>query len=234
MQQWQKQKLKSEVIQGENSDVKKLFFFIFRLAKKKAKKLTHDLPERLEKKYNEQNFKRLLKTMMDRKKVDKELLEKQTKFLKDRMRFNEQKKVAIKQNIARIDEDLSTIRSRLIPVEEYQATRDELVSENVDGIFVKPLDYEKILTTALEVVESQPELKPMSLADTYKRCEINREIINQSLGGGAKAKFERYRLERQQNQSMMSRFSSMSQLPGTRSVTFSTDYKDDGNLESLH
>lgn len=191
------------------------------------------MPERLEKKYNEQNFKRLLKTMMDRKKVDKELLEKQTKFLKDRMRFNEQKKVAIKQNIAKIDEDLSSIRSRLIPIEEHQATRDELVSENVDSIFIKPIDYEKILEDALKVVESQPEMKPMSLADTYKRCKLNREILNQSLGGGAKAKFERYRMERQQNQAM-SRFSSMSQLPGSRSVTFSTDYKEEGNLESLN
>lgn len=171
--------------------------------------------------------------MMDRKKVDKELLEKQTKFLKDRMRFNEQKKVAIKQNIAKIDEDLSSIRSRLIPVEEYQATRDELVSENVDTFFTKPLDYEKILTDALKIIESQPELKPMTLADTYKRCKLNREILNQSMMGGAKAKFERYRLERQRNQGM-SRFSSMSQLPGSRSVTFSTDYRDEGNLESFH
>lgn len=164
--------------------------------------------------------------MMERKKVDKELLEKQTKFLKERMRFNEQKKVAIKQNIAKIDEDLSSVRSRLIPVEEYQATRDELVSENVDDIFVKPLDFEKILTDALEVVGMQAELKPMTLADTYKRCRLNREIINQSLGGGAKAKFEKYRSERQQNQGM-SRFSSMSILPGSRSVTFSTDYRDE-------
>lgn len=161
--------------------------------------------------------------MMERKKVDKELLEKQTKFLKERMRFNEQKKVAIKQNIAKIDEDLSSVRSRLIPVEEYQATRDELVSENVDEIFVTPLDYEKILTDALEVVSMQAEMKPMTLADTYKRCRLNREIINQSMGGGAKAKFERYRLERQQNQGMSR----------SRSVTFSTDYRDEGTLESL-
>jgi hypothetical protein len=200
----------------------------FRLAKKKARKQTYDLPERLEKKWNDQNYKRLLKTMMERKKVDKELLEKQTKFLKDRMRFNEQKKVAIKQSIAKIEDDLSAVRSRLIPVEEYQASRDELVTENVEGIFVKQLDYHAIEKEAIEVVNAQPEMKPMTLADIYKRCKVNREVLNQSLGGGAKAKFERYRMEREQNQSI-SRYSSMSQLQGSRSVTFSTEPKENEN-----
>lgn len=71
--------------------------------------MVYDLPERLEKKWNEQNYKRLLKIMMERKKVDKELLEKQTKILKDRMRYNEQKKVAIRENFSRIDEGKSCI-----------------------------------------------------------------------------------------------------------------------------
>lgn len=166
--------------------------------------------------------------MMERKKVDRELLEKQTKFLKDRMRFNEQKKVAIKQSIAKIDDDLSAVRSRLTPVEEYQASRDELVTENVENIFVKTLDYQAIESEALDVVKTQPAMSPMTLADIYKRCKVNREILNQSLGGGAKAKFERYRMEREQNQSI-SRFSSMSQLPGPRSVTFSAEPKENEN-----
>lgn len=166
--------------------------------------------------------------MMERKKVDKELLEKQTKFLKDRMRFNEQKKVAIKQSIAKIEDDLSAVRSRLIPLEEYQASRDELVTENVEEIFVKPLDYKTIEKEAIEEIKSQPEMKPMTLADIHMRCKINREVLNQSLGGGAKAKFERFRMEREQNQSI-SRYSSMSQLPGSRSVTFSTEPKETEN-----
>ena len=191
--------------------------------------MVYDLPERLEKKWNEQNYKRLLKIMMERKKVDKELLEKQTKILKDRMRYNEQKKIAIKESFSKIDEDLSTIRARLIPVEEYQATREELAAEVVDEIFLTQLDYQKIEEESLEIVESSPEMRPMTLPDILKRCKMNREILNQSVGGGARAKFERFRMERQHQK--MSRFSSISHLPGTRSVTFSTDLKDyDGRL----
>lgn len=186
--------------------------------------MVYDLPERLEKKWNEQNYKRLLKIMMERKKVDKELLEKQTKILKDRMRYNELKKVAIKESFSKIDEDLSTIRARLIPVEEYQATREELATEVVDSILLKQLDYQNIEGQALEVIDGLPDMRPMTLPDVLKRCKMNREILNQSLGGGARAKFERFKLERQHQK--MSRYSSISQLPGTRSVTFSTDLKD--------
>lgn len=190
--------------------------------------MVYDLPERLEKRWNEQNYKRLLKIMMERKKVDKDLLEKQTKILKDRMRYNNQKKVAIKESFSRIDEDLSTIRARLIPVEEYQATREELATETVCEILEKEIDYQKLETQSLEQIEIQPEINPMTLPDILKRCKMNREILNQSVGGGSRARFERFRNERQQQK--LSRYSSISQLPGTRSVTFSTDLKDhDGN-----
>lgn len=196
-----------------------LFFYFHRRAKKQAKKLVYDLPEKLEKKWNEQNYKRLLKIMMERKKVDKELLEKQTRILKDRMRYNEQKKVAIKENFSRIDADLSTIRARLIPVEQYQTTRAELASEKVSEILKIHLHYQTIEEKALQQVDNQPDMQPMKLHEILKRCKLNREILNQSVGGGARAKFERFRHERQQQK--MSRFSSMSQLPGARSVTFS-------------
>lgn len=181
--------------------------------------MVYDLPEKLEKKWNEQNYKRLLKIMMERKKVDKELLEKQTKILKDRMRYNEEKKVAIKENFSRIDADLSTIRARLIPAEQYQTTREELAAEKVNEILSVHLDYLKIKEHALKEVESQPDMKPMTLHEVLKRCKLNREILNQSMGGGARAKFERFRHQRQQQK--MSRYSSLSQLPGSRSVTFS-------------
>lgn len=119
---------------------------------------------------------------------------------------------------------MSTIRARLIPVEEYQATREELATEIVEEILNIRLDYQTIEGQALEQVENQPDMQPMTLHEILKRCKMNREIINQSLGGGALAKFERFRTERQQHK--MSRFSSISHLPGSRSVTFSTEFKD--------
>lgn len=226
MLKWQKLKLKSKIDLNLIHLIQISLFenFILRRAQKNAKKMTYDLPERLERKWEEQNYKRLLKVMMERKKVDKELLEKQTKILKDRMHFNERKKVAIKESFAQIEQDLSAIRARLIPVEEYQATREELVSESVDEILQNRPDYKSIEAEAMEQIKNLPEMIPMTLPEIIKRCKTNREILNQSMGGGAKAKFERFRLERQQQK--MSRYSSISHIPGTRSVTFSTEPKD--------
>lgn len=147
---------------------------------------------------------------MERKKVDRELLEKQTKILKDRIRYDEEKKVAIKDTLSRLETDLSEIRSRLIPVEEYRSTREELVNENVD-IMLQPkqLNYEHIEFDALEGLKDQPEIKPMDMADILKRCKLNRNIINQSLGGYNNSKFAKFRNERQQSHS---RYSSTSQI----------------------
>ncbi|CAG9804741.1 unnamed protein product [Chironomus riparius] len=178
-------------------------------AKKNARKQTYDLPERLQKKWKEQNYKRLLKVIMERKKVDRELLEKQTKILKDRIRYDEEKKVAIKQSVSRIEEDLSTIRSRLIPVEEYKSSRAELVSENVDIMYSRQLNFKMIETDALNSMKDQPELKPMNMSDILRRCQSNRNIISQSLGGYNNSKFARFKSERQQSHS---RYSSTSQV----------------------
>lgn len=166
---------------------------------------------------------------MERKKVDKELLEKQTRILKERIKYNEQKKVAIKENFSRIDQDLSTIRARLIPVEQHQTTRAELASEKVDEILKIHLNYRNIEGQALQQVDNQPDMNPMTLHDILKRCKLNREILNQSMGGGARARFEKYRRERQQHKT--SRFSSISHLPGTRSVTFSRNELE-GNADT--
>ncbi|CRL02297.1 CLUMA_CG015432, isoform A [Clunio marinus] len=193
-------------------------------AKKQAKKMVFDLPQRLEKKYNEQNYKRLLKVLMERKKVDKELLDKQTKVLKERMRYNEQKRVAIKENFSKINEDLSTIRARLIPVEEYQASRNELATEAVDEILRSKLDYQLIEEQSLAQLETLPEMHPMTKADILRRCKENRDWLNQSMGGGDRLSFENSKLKRHIRK--MSDLSVISHFPGNRSVTFSADLKD--------
>ncbi|KAG5681639.1 hypothetical protein PVAND_011054 [Polypedilum vanderplanki] len=195
-----------------------------KLAKRNAKKSKHDLHERMEKKWNDQNYKRLLKIMMERKKVDRDLIEKQTKILKDRMRYSEEKKLAIKQNLAKIEEDISSVRSRLIPIEEYQATREELVSETIDLMLSKTLDYQEIENNALKEMEIQPEMDYMKISEILKRCKLNRDILNQSMG--MQPKFAKFRQDRH---SKMSRYSSMSQLGGVRTseIHLSAEPKED-------
>lgn len=164
---------------------------------------------------------------MERKKVDRDLLEKQTKILKDRMKYNEEKKLAIKENFSKIDNDLSTIRARLIPVEQHETSREELVKESIAPIFNSSIDYPSFESESLKHIESQPEMAPMTLFDILKRCKENRDLINTSMGGGANAKFEKFRRERQMR---MSRISSISNFP--RSMTHSVDFKDHSTIET--
>jgi hypothetical protein len=59
---------------------------------------------------------------------------------------------------------------------------------------------------ALEGLKDQHKLNPMTMNDIYMRCKMNRNIINQSLGGNAK--FSKFKNERQSR----SRYSSTSQI----------------------
>lgn len=187
--------------------------------------MNFDLTERLDKKWSDQNYKRLLKTMMERKKVDKELLESQTKILKDRMAYNEEKKVAVRQNLSKIEDDLSAIRARLIPTEEYRETREELISEKVEKLLAKPLDYKAIESEALKMISAQPQMQPLTLPDVLKRCKSNRDILNQTVGGGKSTRFDKIRSHR--NEFKTNSHNSLIHPPRPRSVTFSAELKDD-------
>lgn len=167
------------------------------------------------------NYKRLLKIMTDRKlKVDHELLEQQTKPLKDRMKYSEDKKKAIKESFSRIDSDLATIRARLMPVVQHEATREELVKESVVAIIKQESRvYKKFEDDALKVVRDNLEdaynTPPMTMSEIIRRSKQNREILNNSLGGGnsigPKERLQRYK-ERRFSKSPQNR---------SRSVTFS-------------
>lgn len=193
---------------------------IYRRAKKNARKLTYDLPERLEKKWNEQNYKRLLSIMMERKNVDRELLEKQTKILKDRMIYNDEKGRAIKDNFSTIDNDLSTIRARLIPVKQHETSREEIVLDSVEKNTKSSLNYKLIEVEALGNIECQPEMKSMSIFDILRRCKENRDLLNMSLGGGQNAKFEKFRRERQFRMSRVSSISNIQRSHHSQSLDF--------------
>lgn len=200
----------------------------YRRAKKNARKLTYDLPERLEKKWNEQNYKRLLNIMMERKHVDRELLDKQTRILKERLTYNDEKQVAIKDSFSRIDNDLSTIRARLIPVEQHEVSREELVLDSVEKKTQTSFNYKSMESDALSSVECQPKMEPMSIFDILKRCKENRDLINMSLGGGLNAKFEKFRREKQMRMSRMSSVSNINRSLHSQTV----DYRDHSTIET--
>lgn len=185
--------------------------------------MVYDLPERLNKKWNEQNYKRLLKIMMERKKVDTVMLERQTKILKDRMKYDEQKKLAIRKSIAKIDEDLAIIRARLVPVEEFESTREELVQESIDEILtVKPI-YQKVEEQAMRKVRDHEELKALTMTEIFERIKTNRIFLSKRMGGynvERRERYEKFKIARREGKIRIN-----SVTPGSRerSVTFSSD-----------
>lgn len=195
--------------------------------------MVYDLPERLTKKFNEQNYKRLLKIMMERKKVDTIMLERQTKILKDRMKYDELKKIAIRKNLSMIDRDLATIRSRLVPSEEYEYrnTREELVQDSVGVILtIKPV-YHSVQEDALKKVDEHDVFKPLTMTEIYEQIKTNRIFLSKRMGGynlEKRERYEKYKMARREGKN--GRINSMSPSSRERSVTFSSEIKDQDNL----
>lgn len=115
-------------------------FFFFRAKLREKSKAVFDLPERLEKKWDEMNIKRLMKVLMQMKMVDPQLLAQWTKPEKDKQIYNEKKRQAIAASFRRVNDDIVALRARLLPVEPAAEDRQSFVRENLKNIF---LTYEE-------------------------------------------------------------------------------------------
>lgn len=94
----------------------------------------YDLPERLEKKWDEMNIKRLMKVLMSMKMVDPKILALWTKPEKDRIAYNARKQTAIELSFAKVNDDIAHLRARLLPVEKNDEDRMGYVRQNLQII----------------------------------------------------------------------------------------------------
>lgn len=124
---------------------------IYRAIARQKNKLIFDLPERLEKKWNETNIKRLMKVLMSMKMIDPHLLAIWTKPEKDRIAYDERKRVAIAESFQKINEDVAKLRAKLFPVEDRMDFIKEQCKFIIDAEFC---DYDKIEKNALNYVKN--------------------------------------------------------------------------------
>lgn len=191
---------------------------------KDSKKIVFDLPERLEAKWDEMNFKRQMKILMIRKRVDPELLAKQTKPKKDIIKYNEEKKIAIKESFMKIDEDIASIRARLLPMETKETDRLELVNELVEGILTEELSYEQIESEALEWLQTNQIIPNITNSEIIKRGRQRRELINISVGSNTIHRNQYKKIKKNRRLSQIKEEVSLENIH-KKSVTFSENLK---------
>ncbi len=101
--------------------------------KLKGKSKAHyDFAEKLSRKWDEMNMKRMMNAVLAKKFIDPELLALWSQPDKDRIAYNEQKQKAIAESFSKINEDIEELRSRLIPMETNNDDRVTVMRRNIE------------------------------------------------------------------------------------------------------
>uniref|UniRef100_A0A336M1S0 CSON008647 protein n=1 Tax=Culicoides sonorensis TaxID=179676 RepID=A0A336M1S0_CULSO len=211
-----------------------------------------DFAEQAEKKWNEQNYERLLKVLMERRRVNPEVLEKLTRPEKDRRQYQAEKKQAIEASFSRINEELAELRSRLIPKEVIDDSRDRLVEGVAETAVSQMKEYSHVRIDAIEMViklicnlhvtsifnffqiEKNAEMThEFSATEILERARQRREIIDRALGGNP-AKMEQYLKEKQRRHAdrMHHLGADMSQTDRSNTLSLMSDFKMDETVVS--
>lgn len=119
---------------------------------KSKKEVKLGYSEKMEKKWNEMNYERLMKILMERRRVNPEMLEKLTRPEKDRRKYEAEKQQAVKQSFSRISEELSELQAKLIPKEIIDDSREKLVEAVANEAVKSMKEYNDVRVEAISAV----------------------------------------------------------------------------------
>lgn len=157
-----------------------------------------DLSKRLDARWRQKSYRRLLHSMMAKRNISPDQLAKQMRPEKERRKYNEEKRGAIAEDLSRVDEDYEEVKTQLIPVEKVIVTRAELLKERMGKYKDEILDYERVEAEAREVLRNF-QLPPVaSFTDILIKGRYRREAINRDLGANLEhlASYEQKKLQR--------------------------------------
>ncbi|KAG4068792.1 hypothetical protein HA402_002483 [Bradysia odoriphaga] len=164
-----------ERIRKEEEELKK--------EKLKGKSKAHyDFAEKLSRKWDEMNMKRMMNAVLAKKFIDPELLALWSQPDKDRIAYNEQKRKAVAESFSKINEDIEELRSRLIPIETNNDDRVTIIKRNI-GILEESsgLDFESLRDGS--AIEADAVLcDDMDYLTILNRGHKRRQVINDMLG----------------------------------------------------
>lgn len=189
-QRLEKVKALKEMREQQANELKAAEVEEFKRKRREASKVVFDLPERLEKKWDEMNFKRLMKVLMTRRLVDQKLLDKQTKPQKDLMRYNEQKKKTIADSFARINQDIVEVRARLLPTELQEIDLNEEAANSVQSIMSDVSNFQLVENESLQWINVNRDQTDLSYQEILRRARNRRDVLNRSLGGNVEHRLQ--------------------------------------------
>ncbi|XP_055915238.1 dynein axonemal intermediate chain 3 [Eupeodes corollae] len=142
----------------------------------------YDFEEKLDKKWDELNLKRLIRNLMARKRMDPEKLERETALEKDHLRYEERKKASINEAIAKVSEEIAAIRARLLPVEKEDVQLSDTIAASVKTIFKVAPSYSDVEMDAKTFLDICPPIPTIPYDTIMSRCDDRRELLNKVLG----------------------------------------------------
>ncbi|XP_065089319.1 dynein axonemal intermediate chain 3 [Ochlerotatus camptorhynchus] len=208
-------------------------------AKKKAIRDSEkrvDLAKRLDVKWRQKSYKRLMRSMMTRRNISPDQLAKQMKPEKERRKYNDEKRCAIAEDLARIEEDYKEIKAQLIPVGKVIVTRAEQLKGRMDKYKEEMMDYYRVEDEAREVLENFQLPQLARFTDILIKGRQRREVISRELGANIEhlESYERKKMQRLMiaNEARGDTDSTVSNtspdaLQRARSVTFIDDVPDE-------
>ncbi|KAJ6637540.1 Dynein axonemal intermediate chain 3 [Pseudolycoriella hygida] len=153
---------------------------------KEKSKVHYDFAEKLSRKWDEMNMKRMMSAVLAKKFIDPELLAQWLQPDKDRIAYNEQKRKAIAESFSKINEDAEELRSRLIPIETSDDDRVAIVRRNMEVLESNvDVDYDKLKQTASVNVD-EVSFADMDYLTILNRGHERREIISDVMNSNNK------------------------------------------------
>ncbi|XP_017027782.1 dynein axonemal intermediate chain 3 [Drosophila kikkawai] len=146
-------------------------------------KLGGNYNERMAVLWDELNLNRMMTILMSRKQMDPEKLARETALQKEQLAYEEAKKKSHRDVLASVDNDIATIRSRILPAEVPDLQRSEMIQERVQREIAMSDSYEKVCEDAFEMLGTFQEFKSIDYIEFLERGRQRRQLLDQSLGG---------------------------------------------------
>lgn len=129
------------------------------------------------------NIKRMMNVLMTRKMVNAESLEEETRLEKERLRYEEKKKKAIKQSNLLLQEEVLETRARILIKETNETDRPEMVKQFAFSILRGTEKYTNVDEGCDLFIEESFDCEEIPTRDFVGRGVVRRLNLNCSLGG---------------------------------------------------
>ncbi|KAH8270215.1 hypothetical protein KR018_005957, partial [Drosophila ironensis] len=129
------------------------------------------------------NLHRMMTILMSRKQMDPEKLARETALEKEQLAYEAAKKKSHLNVLAKVENDIATIRSRILPAEIQDMQRSEMIQDRVKRELELADTYDQVAEDSWEILGMFNEFKSIDYIEFLERGRQRRQLLDQSLGG---------------------------------------------------